>query len=308
VAVHRRISTVLPTCTICGCGVETVHHALVTCTLARALREGMRSHWDLPTEEEFRFSGKEWILNLLLQARASQRDQVIFLLWRVWHHRNNVIHGDGKASIAASIPYLRNYVESFRDCTGPAPDPKGKTPMLSSHVVSHAPKAPAPSRWSPPLSGELKVNVDAGWNEGAKSAGLGVVIRDTHGQVVQSSWYHIPSCSSAEEAEALACLEGLKNIQSLYCDRAVVESDCLRVVQALTSDDRNLSHCWSTILDAKGLLRAFNHITISKVDRESNGVAHSLAQLGKDGFRGTLTGSVPTGVLAALQNDCKNTL
>jgi hypothetical protein len=41
VAVHRRISTVLPTCTTCGCSVESVHHALVTCTLARALREGM---------------------------------------------------------------------------------------------------------------------------------------------------------------------------------------------------------------------------------------------------------------------------
>jgi hypothetical protein len=154
VAVHRRISTVLPTCTICGCGVESVHHALVTCTLARALREGMRAHWDLPTEEEFSLSGKEWIFNLLLQARATQRDQVIFLLWRVWHHRNNVIHGDGKASIAASIPYLQNYVESFRDCTGPAPDPKGKTPLLTSHVaLSHAPKTPGPSRWSPPLAG-----------------------------------------------------------------------------------------------------------------------------------------------------------
>ncbi|XP_071679985.1 uncharacterized protein [Lolium perenne] len=83
VAVHRRISTVLPTCTTCGCGVESVHHALVTCTPTRALREGMRVHWDLPTEEVFNLSGKEWILNLLLQSRASQRDQVIFLLWRV---------------------------------------------------------------------------------------------------------------------------------------------------------------------------------------------------------------------------------
>jgi ribonuclease HI len=152
------------------------------------------------------------------------------------------------------------------------------------------------------------VNVDAGWNEGAKSAGLGVVIRDTHGQVVQSSWYHILSCSSAEGAEALACLEGLKTIQLLYWDRAVLESDCLRVVRALTSDDRNLPHCWSTILDAKGMLRAFDHISVSKIDRESNGVAHSLAQLGKGGFRGTLSGSVPTSVLAALQNDCKNSL
>ncbi|KAK1696634.1 hypothetical protein QYE76_013331 [Lolium multiflorum] len=138
------------------------------------------------------------------------------------------------------------------------------------------------------------MNVDAGWNEGEKLVGLGVVIRDAHGQVVQSSWHHIPSCSSAEEAEALACLEGLKSIQLLYYDRAVVESDCLSVVQALTSDDRNLSHCWSTVLDAKGLQRAFDHISVSKIDRVSNGVAHSIAQLGKSGFGGESAEKVET--------------
>jgi ribonuclease HI len=147
------------------------------------------------------------------------------------------------------------------------------------------------------------VNVDAGWDEGAKSAGLGVVIRDCHGQVIQSSWLHIPSCSSPEEAEALACLEGLKIIQLHHCERAVLESDCLRVVQALTSDDRNISHLWSIIMDAKGLLRAFDHISVRKVAREYNGVAHSLAQLGRGGSRGSLSGFVPTDVLAALQNE-----
>jgi hypothetical protein len=39
---HRRIPTVDPMCTICGTEPEDVHHALVRCTLARVLRDGMR--------------------------------------------------------------------------------------------------------------------------------------------------------------------------------------------------------------------------------------------------------------------------
>ncbi|XP_047083837.1 translation initiation factor IF-2-like [Lolium rigidum] len=67
----------------------------------------------------------------------------------------------------------------------------------------------------------------------------------------------------------LACLEGLKTIHLHYCERAVLESDCLRVVQTLTSDERNISQFWSIILDAKGLLWAFDHISVRKVARES---------------------------------------
>jgi hypothetical protein len=113
-ALHRRISTVDPTCAICGRGKEDAYHALVSCTLARALRDGMRSHWELPPESVFKDTGKEWLLHLLANTPVHSRDRVIFLLWRVWHHHNNVVHGDGKASISASIPYLRSYVDSFR--------------------------------------------------------------------------------------------------------------------------------------------------------------------------------------------------
>jgi hypothetical protein len=36
---HKRITSVDPICTICGCEGEDAHHALVRCTVARTLRE-----------------------------------------------------------------------------------------------------------------------------------------------------------------------------------------------------------------------------------------------------------------------------
>jgi hypothetical protein len=107
VGLHHRMSKVNPTCTICAAADEDEHHALITCTLARALRKGMRDFWSLPPEEAFLGNDTEWLLSLLNRSSQNSRAQIIFLLWRVWHHHNNIVHGDGKASIAASISYLK---------------------------------------------------------------------------------------------------------------------------------------------------------------------------------------------------------
>jgi hypothetical protein len=40
-----------PACAIYGMGVEDDHHALIGCTLARALRHELRSVWPLPPKE-----------------------------------------------------------------------------------------------------------------------------------------------------------------------------------------------------------------------------------------------------------------
>jgi hypothetical protein len=88
--------------------VEDSHHALISCTVARELREELRTQWVLPDELAFRVNQNEWIFALLDNATKDQRSKIIFLLWRVWHHRNNIVHGDGKASVSASVPYLVN--------------------------------------------------------------------------------------------------------------------------------------------------------------------------------------------------------
>jgi hypothetical protein len=135
---HHRMSKVDPMCTICGAAVEDEHHALITCTLARALRNGMRDYWTLPPEEAFLCKGTEWLLSLLNRSHQDSRAQIIFPLWIVWHHRNNIVHGDGKASVAASIPYLRNYFDSFTDASHAISDPRGKLPVSNDNATISA--------------------------------------------------------------------------------------------------------------------------------------------------------------------------
>jgi hypothetical protein len=150
-SLHRCIPRIMPICSICGSENEDAHHSMVRCTLARALSDGMRSVWMLPTEEAFRYTGRNWFLLLLDGATTAMRVKLLFLLWRTWHHRNNAVHGDGKASIAASVPFLQSYVDSLQPGTS-APDPKGKSAIVAN---SPAPvmETQAPSNWLAPGPG-----------------------------------------------------------------------------------------------------------------------------------------------------------
>jgi hypothetical protein len=138
--VHQRMQKVSPLCPVCCTEEESAHHSMVRCTLARGLRDGMHSVWALPDEKCFRLTGQNWLLLLLDGVSSSTRVKLLFLLWRTWHHRNNVVHGDGKASIAASVPFLQHYVVSF--CPSALePDRKGKGLALPLRTLD-IPKEP----------------------------------------------------------------------------------------------------------------------------------------------------------------------
>jgi hypothetical protein len=104
----------------------------------------------------FRGRNKEWLFSLLGNALKEQRSKIIFLLWHAWHHRNNIVHGDGKTSVSASVPYLINFHRSFiGEETG--------TVNVATRIA--------------PAIGAVKANVDAGWDSTSKCAGIGIIIR-----------------------------------------------------------------------------------------------------------------------------------
>jgi hypothetical protein len=80
----------------------------------------------------------------------------IFLLWRAWHHRNNIVHDDGKASISALVSFLSNYLTLFSVAQ------LGTPSSTCDNDVS----------WVAPEVGSLKANVDAGWDAHSKDVGL----------------------------------------------------------------------------------------------------------------------------------------
>jgi hypothetical protein len=73
-----------PTCDLCGNGYETSYDAVVVCPQARALRQAMSQHWNLPDEFFFSYTGKDWLLLLLDRVSKDLRGLILLVLWRAW--------------------------------------------------------------------------------------------------------------------------------------------------------------------------------------------------------------------------------
>lgn len=76
----------------------------------------MRSHWNLPDEEQFRFTGVDWLQNLLgkCDTYTETRRRILLLLWRAWWLRDDCIHADGNARIGQSASFLVKYAEETK--------------------------------------------------------------------------------------------------------------------------------------------------------------------------------------------------
>jgi ribonuclease HI len=152
------------------------------------------------------------------------------------------------------------------------------------------------------------VNVDVGWDSTSKNAGLGIIVRDHVGNAILPEWRFIIACATAEEAEMLAFIAGLKNLIDLDRWPAIIESNCLRVIQTVSSNSVDNSGGWALYAKARELLRVYQDFSLNKVDRVSNGVAHVLAQVGKSGYSGLLRDATPSCVLELITYDCNLTM
>jgi ribonuclease HI len=182
-------------------------------------------------------------------------------------------------------------------------DTKGKLPM-SSDTANISAVSSVVSRWIAPGVGFLKANVDAGWDSITKKGGIGVIVRDHRGGIVSSAWRFLPRCTSAEEAEVTACVEGPNSLIQLQCTSAVVETDCSRVVEVMNSKRMDRSASWFQYAEGQELLNLDQDFSVSKVGRFCNRVAHGLAMLGKRGSSSLLSGSAPVEVLDLIKEEC----
>ena len=185
----------------------------MNCTPARALRYELGKCWSLPTDRELRYSGKDWVLVLLQNLNEELRAKVMFMWWRIWHHRNDCIFGKGDASYSHSASFLKNYYDSMLMIKSGKTDVdrKGKCPVLPlTTKLDRATPSRSTEHWNAPEVGWIKVNVDASFATVLKSGTWGAIARDNAGVTIFSAWGKINHCQTAQIAEAIACYEGLK--------------------------------------------------------------------------------------------------
>ncbi|KAL5556818.1 hypothetical protein UlMin_039054 [Ulmus minor] len=92
--------------------------------------------------------------------------------------------------------------------------------------------------WSPPLEGSYKLNVDAAIDSNKCICGIGFVIRDYQGSVMDgcSKLWHFPL--NVKAAKLMTIKEGLKFARKGGWTPVYVASDCVSVIALLNSNSR----------------------------------------------------------------------
>uniref|UniRef100_A0A803NVU4 Uncharacterized protein n=1 Tax=Cannabis sativa TaxID=3483 RepID=A0A803NVU4_CANSA len=132
--------------------------------------------------------------------------------------------------------------------------------------------------WTPPPLGMLKMNVDAALDSTGKITGIGALIRSSNGEVVAAISKPVLGCYASHEMEAIAmfhCLNWAIQLQLLV---SLVETDALRVSNALCKSSSAISSFQDLIVDITSLLSFFPNVNVSHVKRLANMAANGLAK------------------------------
>ncbi|KAF7835731.1 reverse transcriptase [Senna tora] len=171
---------------------------------------------------------EEWWSDLLVgDARVDDWVASLFAYtcWHIWKERFKAIFDHGK--VDASFVIQRSFsataefwsVNRLDNCVG------------GNNDCSF-------DGWLPPSSGVLKVNCDAAFDESSGVAGIGELIRDDKGRLVDGKCLRVKACS-VNMAESLALKEALGFCLELHIDTCLFESDCLNLVTTVNQMDVN---------------------------------------------------------------------
>jgi ribonuclease HI len=123
-----------------------------------------------------------------------------------------------------------------------------------------------------------EAEIDGSFEDQDDRGGIGMILRDSAGQVIFTSWHSLDYCTEVLEAEFLASKEGLSlRIQWMRL-LIVVETDCSTVVQLLqakTSDKSGLAYI---VKEAKELMTGHREIVLNKVHRSKNNISSNRAR------------------------------
>ncbi|GJN09463.1 hypothetical protein PR202_ga27471 [Eleusine coracana subsp. coracana] len=159
----------------------------------------MQNHCELPVDDDIVNSGPEWLLIMLDYLPANVMANFLMLIWRV----------------------------CLNACR------ESRTQMVQGAQRKKVRRVER--EWSPQEEGKLKINMDGSFILETREAALGVIIRDQEGQPLLTARRQLFHYKSAEEAEALACLDGVRLAGRWPGCDVILESDCASLVSKLQS-------------------------------------------------------------------------
>jgi ribonuclease HI len=199
-------------------------------------------------------------------------------LWRIWHIRNEIVHGKKPPPMEASRQFLLCSMDSLLQIKYHSGEDmvKGKFIMDAddAHTINHK-AGDTVSQWIAPPVGQYTLNTDGSFGT-AGDAGAGMVVRDHNGSIILSACRQLRNCRDALEAELCAVREGL-SLAMQWCNQPLIlETDCLEIVKMIRNEDIDRSVYTTLVEDIKSL-RKDRHFCFTHIKRVQNISSHFMA-------------------------------
>ena len=146
------------------------------------------------------------------------------------------------------------------------------------HLTVSLMEQPSSEVWQLPPPMVYKLNFDAAIFSRMEKSGIGTIIRNEKGEVMVGMFAMGPQVDTSEETKLFACRRSLEFAMDDGFTRLMIEGDNTNVMQAISSDVANYSFLGNVVDDIRHLMSGLQWVTISKIRRGGNKVAHVLAQ------------------------------
>lgn len=205
----------------------------------------------------------EWLGAVLQQTKMEDFELFCVCAWQIWCARNDLYFE--KISITPELCFKRAYdmLVEFRKAN--VLDIKNSTPR-------------GKPKWIPPANQIIKVNVDAAVNIQEDIVGLGVVARNSLGEVCLAASKTVWPFMSVEMAELSAFLWVVEFVKDKSWDSIVFEGDAHSIVTALNGVLSRGLHAQILVDNILVASTKFAHLEFLFCYREANSVVHRLAK------------------------------
>ncbi|RYR54234.1 hypothetical protein Ahy_A06g029501 [Arachis hypogaea] len=265
-----------PVCQICLKSSETVEHALLLCDWARATWFGAECQCT-PTAVTVSSIGN-WIVECIKKLRAAGGEdqekrisKLGFLMWEIWKTRNNKLFQKQDVNPRWTIYKAAALEATYWKLAEKQQTQKIEAKRNNTNLV----------KWRPPSANWLKANVDAAFRKETGTGAIAVVIRDYKGKIILGFTGKIQAKSSTV-AEAQAIKQALIIVNNLQMGRTLVESDNLKLIQAIKSKTA-LGEAMAITQDIQILMESLPEKGITWTPRNGNCLAHAVAKAAEAG-------------------------
>ena len=191
------------------------------------------------------------------------------MAWSLWQRRNKLRIDLPYHPLNQVGPHSTKFLQDYLDSQDT------QTPSNSTTLPTQS--------WTPPNTNSFKANFDGAVFNNSNSTGVGVIIRDSNGEVIAAMFERILLPTTMMEVEMLACRRAVTFAIEVGIQDITFEGDSLTMIRAINSGGASEAPYGNLIEDILVYVSSFSSVVFKHVKRPCNKVADALAKKAKFG-------------------------